>query len=105
MWSRTPLRLIRNRIAGLVSHRSRMSNAFRQLGLAAAVATAAFVWPAASAENIPDFSGRWGRNAFNFEPLPGGPQPVTNVRRLPSGIGDPNALVGDYNNPILRPEA
>jgi len=81
-----------------------MTKPQQQLWLAALVAVA-FVRPATSAENIPDFSGRWGRNAFNFEPLPGGPQPVTNIRRLPSGIGDPNALVGDYNNPILSAEA
>jgi len=82
-----------------------MRKVYRKIGLASALSVAAFVCPAASAENIPDLSGRWGRNAFNFEPLPGGPQPVTNLRRLPSGIGDPNALVGDYNNPILKPEA
>lgn len=58
-----------------------------------------------AADAIPDFSGMWGRNAFNFEPIPGGPQPVINIKRLPSGINDPNALVGDYKNPILKPEA
>jgi hypothetical protein len=47
----------------------------------------------------------WGRNAFNFEPLPGGPAPVANLKRLPNGPGDPNQLVGDYKNPLLRPEA
>ena len=73
--------------------------------LVTALLLTTFTWPATAADNVPDLSGRWGRNAFNFEPLPGGPQPVTNVRRLRSGIGDPNALVGDYNNPILKPEA
>jgi len=34
-----------------------------------------------------------------------GPTPVTNLRRLPNGAGDPNKLVGDYNNPILKPQA
>ena len=54
---------------------------------------------------IPDFSGMWGRNAFNFEPLPGSAAPVTNLKRLPNGAGDPNQLVGDYRNPLLKPEA
>lgn len=53
----------------------------------------------------PDFSGRWGRNAFDFEPMPGAPRPVMNIQRLPNGLGDPNQLVGDYKNPLLRPEA
>jgi hypothetical protein len=63
--------------------------------------------PAAAADigATPDFSGMWGRNAFNFEPLATGPKPITNLQRLPSGIGDPNKLVGDYGNPILKPEA
>ncbi|HXI99785.1 MAG TPA: hypothetical protein VNH44_01095 [Micropepsaceae bacterium] len=76
-------------------------------GLFASAATAAMLaFPVAAAETaIPDFSGMWGRNAFNFEPVPGSPAPVTNLKRLPNGAGDPNALVGDYNNPILTPEA
>src|SRR5687768_3585501 len=56
-------------------------------------------------EGIPDFSGRWGRNAFNFEPLPGQPLPVDNLKRTPTGQQDNNALVGDYKNPILKPHA
>jgi hypothetical protein len=52
----------------------------------------------------PDFSGRWGRNAFNFEPLPNGPQPVMNLARLPDGTSNIGRLVGDYRNPILKPE-
>jgi hypothetical protein len=54
---------------------------------------------------VPDFTGTWGRNAFDVEPLPSGPKPVMNIQRLPNGLGDPNQLVGDHNNPILRPEA
>jgi hypothetical protein len=54
---------------------------------------------------LPNFSGMWGRNAFDLEPPDSGPGPVLNIQRLPSGIGDPNALVGDYRNPILNPEA
>jgi hypothetical protein len=69
------------------------------------VSAGLFAWPAAAQNAVPDFSGMWGRNAFNFEPLPGGPKPVANLKRRPDGTGDANALVGDYNNPILKPEA
>jgi hypothetical protein len=52
----------------------------------------------------PDFSGRWGRNAFNFEPRANGPQPVANVSRMPDGTSNIGQLVGDFRNPILKPE-
>ena len=88
----------------------------KHLGRAAAgvISTAIFVWPAlgaAIAAPVPDFSGQWGRNVFNFEALPAGPHPVTNLRRVgedagrPIVIGDPVPLVGDYTNAILKPEA
>ncbi|HEY4264158.1 MAG TPA: hypothetical protein VGM72_02490 [Micropepsaceae bacterium] len=61
---------------------------------------------------IPDLSGTWGRNAFNFEPPPSGPGPIANLRRVgkdasvqTTGGGDPIPLVGDYRNPILKPHA
>ena len=60
---------------------------------------------AAAADAVPDFSGRWGRNAFNFEPLPGQPLPVDNLKRTATGQQDNNALVGDHNNPLLKPDA
>jgi hypothetical protein len=52
----------------------------------------------------PDFSGPWGRNAFSFEPLPDGPQPLVNLKRGANGGSDLGQLVGDYHNPILKPE-
>ena len=57
------------------------------------------------AADAPDFSGLWGRNAFDLEPLPSGPQPLTNLKRRPDGTGNFLQLVGDYTNPILKPEA
>ena len=72
--------------------------------LSAVVLPAAFA-VAAGTEGAPDFSGRWGRNAFNFEPLPGQPLPVDNLKRTPTGQQDNNALVGDHKNPILKPQA
>jgi hypothetical protein len=69
------------------------------------VSAAMFALPAASAETpVPDFSGPWARNAFNFEPLSSGPSPLVNLKRLPDGTGDAGQLVGDYKNPILKPE-
>ena len=76
------------------------------LGNATILATLAILTGSSvAADNIPDFSGRWGRNAFNFEPLPNGPQPLTNLKRRADGTNDPLDLVGDYMNPILKPEA
>jgi hypothetical protein len=48
---------------------------------------------------------RWGKNAFNFEGMPSGPQPLRNLSRLPNGKANAGQLVGDYNNPILTPNA
>ena len=67
--------------------------------------------PAFAAEAAPDFSGPWGRNMFNFEAPDRGPGPIVNLRRLGKDAGrsavdgDPIPLVGDYTNPILKPEA
>jgi hypothetical protein len=54
---------------------------------------------------VPDFSGPWGRHAFDFEPMPSGPQPLVNLQRNPDGTNNLGTLVGDYRNPILKPEA
>src|ERR1700731_1946367 len=48
---------------------------------------------------------RWGKNVFNFEGLPSGPQPLRNLSRLANGKANAGRLVGDYRNPILTPEA
>jgi hypothetical protein len=61
-------------------------------------------FPALADGGAPDFSGRWGRNAFSFEPLPDGPQPLVNLKRGANGGSDLGQLVGDYRNPILKPE-
>jgi hypothetical protein len=60
--------------------------------------------PCFAASSIPDFSGRWGRNAFDFEAAPGGLRPITNLMRNRDGTQDNDALVGDYHNPILKPD-
>jgi hypothetical protein len=48
---------------------------------------------------------RWGKNAFNFEGMPSGPQPLRNLSRLPNGKANAGRLVGDFRNPILTAEA
>jgi hypothetical protein len=62
--------------------------------------------PAFAADGAPEMMGfRWGKNAFNFEGMPSGPQPLRNLSRLPNGKANAGRLVGDYQNPILTPEA
>jgi hypothetical protein len=97
-------------------HRQRLFLFLVPLVLAAAAtpaleqAVAPTVGPASSgtqgAASIPDFSGIWVRPfGFDFEQPLSGPGPVVNRSRLPSGVGNGNQLVGDYTNPILKPQA
>ena len=84
--------------------------------LAAAAATPAFgqaVVPTVgsadsvgeSAASIPDFSGIWVHGSIpGFEPLASGPTSLVNRSRR-NGVGNILELVGDYTNPILKPEA
>src|SRR5882724_328984 len=65
---------------------------------------------AQSATAIPDFSGPWARVGMDPELPRSGPLPLVNLRRPMddphvNGGGDPLPLVGDYNNPILKPRA
>ena len=75
------------------------------LTMAAAVALPALSQSAPSAAAIPDFSGFWAHPTLGFGPPLSGPGPVRNKSRLPSGAGNFDQLVGDYSNPILKPEA
>jgi hypothetical protein len=71
------------------------------------IATAIFVGPAMTAEKppIPDFAGMWWHPSLpGFEPMASGPRPVTNRSRR-KGVSNYDELVGDYTNPILKPEA
>jgi hypothetical protein len=62
--------------------------------------------PAFAADGASGMMGfRWGKNAFNFEGMPSGPQPLRNLSRRPDGTANAGQLVGDYHNPILTPEA
>ena len=58
-----------------------------------------------SSASIPDFSGIWGRLSFpGFAPPLAGPGPVTNWKRTPNGTSSLYGNVGDYTNPILKPQ-
>src|SRR3977135_1084920 len=74
--------------------------AFGQTAAPAAVSPAA-----PNAASIPDFSGAWSHPGLGFGPQLSGPGPVRNKSRLPSGVSNFDKLVGDYSNPILKPEA
>ena len=80
------------------------------LGQAAAPAVGPAGSEAQSAASIPDFSGIWRHPSLpGFEPPASGPGPVTNRSRFRGGpqigVSNSNQLVGDYTNPILKPQA
>ncbi len=58
-----------------------------------------------AAPSIPNLSGVWAHTSITgFEPLASGPTSLRNLSRR--GItSDNRQLVGDYKNPILKPEA
>jgi len=59
-----------------------------------------------SAASLPDFSGTWGHPFLTggLEPPLSGPGPVTNRSRR-NGVSSIYQFVGDYSNPILKPQA
>src|SRR5579872_1544564 len=88
-----------------------LSRASPRTSLIATLLLAALASGASAENQVPDFGGHWGRNMFNLEPPDKGAAPIVNLRRLGADAGrsvadgDPIPLVGDYMNPILRPEA
>src|SRR5215470_5421720 len=71
------------------------------------ISATAIVAPAfAASPAIPDLSGHWGRTNFNLEQPSTGPAFIANTLKNRDGtIDDNTARVGDYTNPILKPEA
>jgi hypothetical protein len=55
--------------------------------------------------SVPDFSGVWTHSIPGFEPLASGPTALVNRSRRPNRTGNILQLVGDYSNPILKPQA
>jgi hypothetical protein len=55
---------------------------------------------------IPNLAGMWFHpTSPGFEPPVSGPGPILNKSRRRDGKGNFNQLVGDYTNPILKPNA
>jgi hypothetical protein len=111
-----------------VSAQGRKSLLSLSLAVAAMPALGQMAHPAEPAGNgtqtaasIPDFSGIWAHPSFpGFEPPRSGPGPVLNKSRRPQLVGGDGRpvppgngvlvssftrLVGDYTNPILKPQA
>ena len=93
---------------------SRRQNFLFAVTVAAVTATQAFgqavppmVAPANSSAGdavaVPDLSGIWGR-WFTFESPSSGPGPIVSKLRRPDGTMI-LSVVGDYTNPVLKPEA
>jgi hypothetical protein len=76
--------------------------------VAAAAAMPAFAQTGGSGPqtaSMPDLSGVWAHLTWpDFEPPPAGPGPVTNTSRRDGGSNN-YQLIGDYHNPILKPNA
>ncbi|HEY4264628.1 MAG TPA: hypothetical protein VGM72_04870 [Micropepsaceae bacterium] len=54
---------------------------------------------------IPDFSGTYNHQGIpGFEPLASGSTSLVNLHRRERNVSNNRQLVGDYRNPILRPE-
>jgi hypothetical protein len=82
----------------------------RVQAVAIAIMAAGFAGTSLAATHIPDFSGSWARNSFNFETPASGPGPIKNLKRVGKDAsvyimgGDPIPLVGDHADPILKPK-
>ena len=75
------------------------------LAMTVAAAAAGAALAQTPGERCPDFGGIWTHPATGFGPALKGPGPIRNLSRTAKGTGDNTKLVGDYNNPILKPEA
>ena len=85
--------------------RLRLRRNFDFLLVLAMAGTVAGPARAQSPASVPDFSGIWTHPSLGFESPVSGPGPVRNKSRLPNGASNFDQLVGDYTNPILKPEA
>ena len=70
------------------------------------VALAAVPTIAAERSPVPDFAGVWARMTFGAESPPSGRGGIVNLmHRASDGAYDGLKLVGDYNDPLLKPLA
>ena len=73
--------------------------------LAAAALSPAGVRSAPATTTITDFGGVWDHPGLpGFEPLASGPTSLVNLSRREGGVSNNMQLVGDYRNPILKPQ-
>src|ERR1041385_4032426 len=76
--------------------------------IAVLLVSCAAAFPSSAADSsVPDLSGIWARTTFGYDLPPPGvtPSPLRNLARRANGTSEAFKLVGDYNNPILKPEA
>src|SRR5262245_48231451 len=83
-----------------------MTGLWRKLLMAGALPVAAILGGGQAAPaTVPDFSGMWAHPSLpGMEPLASGPTSLVNLQRR-NGRSNVLQLVGDYHNPILKPEA
>src|SRR3954471_1296345 len=73
--------------------------------LAAAALSALCAASGVAQTPIPDLSGVYDHPGIpGFEPLASGPTSLVNLSRRERNVGNNRQLVGDYRNPILKPE-
>ncbi len=76
--------------------------------IAGVLCSTAFIVSGKAADNpaaVPDFAGLWAREFIGFDAPASGPGPILNKERIPSGQSNPDRIVGDYTNAILKPQA
>jgi hypothetical protein len=84
----------------------KLTTVVKAAALAAVTAAPAFGEGAPGSAARPDFSGIWAHPWLpGFEALASGPTALVNLARTKDGISIQTQLVGDYKNPILKPEA
>jgi hypothetical protein len=81
-----------------------MTAEWRNFVLAATLPVMAALPGVAQTTPVPDLSGIYSHNGIpGFEPLSSGPTSLVNLSRR-GNSGNNRQLVGDYHNPILKPE-
>jgi len=84
----------------------KLKNTLKAAALAAIAAVPVSGQAAPASTVKPDFSGIWAHPWLpGFEALASGPTALVNLSRTPEGRSIQTQLVGDYKNPILKPEA
>ena len=85
--------------------RKRLRHFVLSIALTILVTPPGFTQTAASAPSVTDFAGMWSHPWLpGYEPMASGPTSLKNRSRR-DGVSNPLQLVGDYTNPILKPDA